>query len=284
MPEQPTTDTRQQPPEQLVRNIGGQPNIDLENRTVEFTVCTRALARDGGIVIPEGIDTRFYETNPVVGIRHFMPGFESAHPLVAGRALSLVTDRRGLMSRCQFADTELGREWGYLYGLNEERTVYMRAVSFGWSIRKSANWTLDQARDFCGDLWDDAAVPAWCKHYDEVWVSLESEMHEYSLVEVGADRNALSRALGNGIRAAGEIMTHLDLTAARQEINQFKTENTELGSRMAKLEQDIQALSRDGADAAANGNSSAILTEIRTLTAQLGLQDEINELNRRLLK
>lgn len=271
-------DTNVQTPERLVRMTAGQPDIDLEGRQMTFRVTTRLLARDGGIVLPEGIVTKWYESNPVVGIRHMLADWDSPRPLVAGRALTLERDARGMSSRMQFADSELGREWGYLYGLNPEGEVYMRAVSFAWSTMARETWTIDEAREYLGEDWDEDAVPEMSRRYNEVWVAKRSEMHEYSLVEVGADREALSRALSDGVRTAGEILTRMDLGAARREIDNLKQEGAQTGKRLAKLEADLQALAGDGAEAARRGDSSALLGQVRELRSSLTLRSEINQL------
>lgn len=262
-------------PSELVRAMAGDPEIDLAKRTVRSVITTKLLARDGGIVLPEGINVRFYEQNPIVAIRHCMPGHDTPRPLVVGRSLGLARNDVGMASITQFADSELGREWGYLYGLNEAREVYMRAYSFGWAAQETTWWTLSEARNHLGALWDEEAVTATVRQQGEVWVCKRSEMHEYSVVEVGADRAALSRALRvDGIRVAGEILMHMDLNEAMRMASEAKTFQGEMSAKLARLEQDIQALRRDGAAAAARGDSAEVLSEIRSLLAQVKAQNQ----------
>ena len=167
-------------------------------------------------------------------------------------------------STTQFAETDLGREYAYLYGVNEKSEVFMRAWSFGWRTLASESWSIDQARLYLGDSWDPVAAIG----LDSVWVATQSEMHEYSAVPVGADRAALSRALAGGIRAAGEIIAGLDLADAAREIAALKTFQGETSSRIGKLEAQIQALVRNGAAAVDQRNSAEVLAAVRDLIAQ----------------
>lgn len=255
-----------QVPERLVRVMNGKPEIDHENRTIRAQIVTRTLARDGGIVVPDGIITRFYEDNPVVMARH---GFsDSSESPVIGRSLGLVKTDYGMISTTQFAeDTRLAQEYMYLYGINPKEEVYMRAWSFGWSTLEFDHWTIDDARKWLGDDWEEDVVDMWTKRFDEVWVSLKSEMHEYSAVPVGSDRDSLSRALSDGVKTAGDIILVMDLREARSElarINKEKAINAVI-NEVRSLTRQIQALSRDGVAAAARGDSATILQEVRAL-------------------
>jgi hypothetical protein len=266
------SEQRTKPPAELIREAAPRAaEVDLPARTVRNTVTTRRLARDGGIVVPEGIVTRFFEQNPVVKIRHGLA--EDARPLVAGRALSLTRTRDGLDALTQFADNQLGREWGYLYGLNEGGEVYLRAFSFGWSTLEETVWDLEQARAYLGELWDEEAVSAFSRRYNEVWVATKSEMHEYSVVEVGADREALMRAWREGgVEAAAGIVSRIDLAAARADLDALKESHQASESRIARLEADMQALARNGKEAARPGNSSELRDELRELLRLAGLR------------
>lgn len=256
-------------PEYIDRGISARAlDIDLAKRTIRNTVTTKCLARDGGIVLPEGIITRFYEQNPIVKIRHGMAN--DARPLVAGRSLGLTRTDIGMDSITQFADNQLGREWGYLYGLNEGGEVYLRAFSFGWASLQVEWITIERARAMLGNLWDEASVPDWCRRCDEVWVSARSEMHEYSVVEVGADREALSRAYNeHGINEAANIVARMDLGEARLIINQLRNENKSLTTRLDAFDTRVQALERDGSAAATSGNSAEVKNALRAMLAQL---------------
>jgi HAMP domain-containing protein len=252
-------------PARLVRAAGGVPEIDLEQRTVRAVVMTRLLARDGGIVMPGGIILRHYQANSVVLAMHGS-GLDRNSPVI-GRSLSLAVDPAGMTSLTQFAETDLGREYAYLYGVNPKREVYMRGWSFAWRTIE-LDW-LDhvEAKAFLGRDWDDDAYAA--SPYERVWVARRSEMHEYSAVAVGADREALSRAYGDGIRAAGEMVTEIDcreiaaeLADVRDELNNFQGETKRI---VQELEQQLKALRRDGAAAAARGDTAELRERLRDL-------------------
>lgn len=254
-------DNRINPPKDLVR-IMGEPEIDESKRTIVSEFVTRKLARDGGIVIPDGIVVRFYEENPVVMARHGMD-WEQNSPVI-GRSLGLERTDRGMKSVTQFAETDLGSEYAYLYGLNPKREVYMRAWSFGWSTLELSYWSLEEAKDWLGSDWEEDAIGFWIKREQQVWVAKRSEMHEYSAVPVGADREALSRAFKTGgIEIAGDIVAAVDLKEARAELARVRKEIEVEELRLIRRQ--IQALSRDGAAAAERGDSAAILEEVRNL-------------------
>ena len=251
---------RATPPTRLVRMAAGTPNIDLEQRTIESVITTRAIARDGGVVLPRGIDTRHFEANPVVQARHGHGAGPKA--MVVGRSLGLSRTERGMSSITQFANTELGREYAYLYGVNEEQEVFMRAWSFGWMPLELDYWNLAQARLNLGEDFDEAVLSTFDLRHDEVWVSVRSEMHEYSAVEVGADRGALSRAWNNGVRVAGELVAQLDLRNAETELAKLRSNQEELAGQVDRLQQDMQALRRDGAAAVTRGDTAELLERI----------------------
>lgn len=254
-------------PERLVRLMGGEVEIDLGKRILERAqIVTRSLASDGGIIRPDGINVKFYEPNPVVLARHGLADMDDARSMVIGRSLGLTPTGTGLMSRTQFADTELGREYAYLYGVNEKKEVYARGWSFGWTSLQVDWMSLTQARDYVGaELWSEDLVSPWIKERGEVWVASRSLMHEYSAVEIGADRNALTRAFKDGVKTAGRILSRLDLDEAEAELSDLKTRVIEDETKIEKLDQRIKALRRDEPEAAAQGNSSEILAEIREL-------------------
>jgi len=263
-------------PTNLIRMTAGTPQIDEEQRTIRNVITTRKLGRDGGIVMPQGIVTKFFEENPVVQAKHGRA--DSPRSSVIGRSLGLFTSESGMESLTQFADTELGREYAYLYGLNEKREVFMRAWSFGWETLEREYWTLAEARKYLGSDWDEDVVGIFEKRYDEIWVSKRSEMHEYSGVEVGADRAALSRALDDGVNAAGDVIARLDLTQAREELVALRSSVMNLAAinEVHRLTADMQALGRDGAAAATRGDTAGILQAIRDLKEKAELKYERN--------
>lgn len=253
------------PPERLVRAMAADVDVDVEQRILRRAMfMTRSLANDGGIVVPAGLSVRHFQENPVVLAMH---GRTEQFPVV-GRSLALRTVPLGMESETQFADTELGREIAYLYGVNERKEVYARAWSFGWDSTQVETWTLDRAKDWLGQDWDEELVPPAAKRWDEVWVATKSVLNEYSAVAVGADRKALSRAhTEQGIRLAGELVAEIDLGEASRKLAELERTQGLAEERILRLERDIQALRSDGASAAARRDSEAIAAELRELCA-----------------
>jgi hypothetical protein len=255
------------PPVRLVRVANVNPEVDVKERTIRSVVMTKTLARDGGIVIPDGIVTKYFEANPTVQALHG-EGMSRNSPVI-GRSLGLSLIPSGMESVTQFADTELGREYAYLYGVNENGEVYMRAWSFGWRSIERAYWTIDEARTYLGDLWDQEILSVFDQRMNEVWVSVRSEMFEYSAVAVGSDRNALTRAFNDGVRTAGDILQRLDLGEANQILRTLQTRFTGFESRVNKIEKDLQALMRNGSAAALDGDSAGILDELKQIKKEI---------------
>lgn len=272
----------QGPGERVDRVMGADIEIDLQKRILSRAwITTRSLASDGGIILPEGINIAFYLPNPVVLARH---GFSMEDPRssVIGRSMSLTATKDGLQSATQFADTELGREYAYLYGVNEDKQPYSRGWSFGWTTLSVEFWNLETARAYVGpELWSEELVPPRVREGDRVWVATKSLMHEYSAVEIGADRNALTRAFREkGIRTAGQMLARMDLTEATCELLSLKSRMLEETKQIEKLDQQIQALHRDDAEAAVRGDTSGILAEVRGLVELARRRELLAELDR----
>jgi hypothetical protein len=113
-------------------------------------------------------------------------------------------------------------------------------------------------------------VPPWVQREDRVGVVTACVMNEYSAVPLGADKKALSRAFADaGNRTAGAWLADLDLSEAAEKIRRLESEQETTKSKLGRLEEDIQALRRDGASAAARGDSDAILEELDGMLAIL---------------
>lgn len=247
-------------PKRLERSMAVSIEVDVKERILKRAqFVTRRIASDGGIVDPSGINVRFFQENPVVLMMHGRLG--GGFPVV-GRSISLKANALGMESETQFADTSMGRELAYLYGCNEKKEVYARGWSFGWDTTQMETWTLERAKSWLASDYDDAGVPEWVKRGNEVWVAVRSVMNEYSAVALGADKAALSRAFGGGVRLAGELLTDMDLHEATRMLAEVRNEQNAERSRIEKLEHDIQALRGEGASAAARGDSEAIVREL----------------------
>lgn len=259
----------------LVTAAGNTVERDLEKRILRGVVfATTGLASDGMILLPAGIGTERYERDPIVTRRHLARASEPTAgegPLVVARALALARTQMELTAEVQFADTQDGRDYAYLYGVNAEALPYMR----GWSIEgpvlesTQANWT--QARTLSGQYWDDTLAQRLRQRLTSVAVATRFELASVALVAAGADRGALTRACREGVRAAGAVLAELELAAAGTELAALREMVGAQAGRLASLEQEILALRRDGAAAAARGDTAAILaelTEMRKLVAR----------------
>jgi len=255
-------------PERLERAMGADIDVDVSKRILKRAVfVTRNIASDGGIVVPDGISVRFYETNPQVFLIHNRRATNGVTFPVVGRSLNLTRTDQGMESETQFADDPdgVGRQIAYLYGVNEDKEVYSRGWSFGWETLERETWTLDHAKQWLGKDWDEELVPDFAKRWDEVWVALRSQMNEYSVVPLGADKLSLSRAFEQkGIEIAGDMVARMDLTEAHHELESIR--NKIATEEVRRLTLGVQALLRDGAAAAKRGDSAAILAEIKELT------------------
>lgn len=245
----------------MIRMMATEIEVDVAQRILKrATIVTRGIASDGGIVDPAGIVVRFYQENPQVLAMHgFITG---EHSPVIGRSLGLVPTAFGMESQTQFADTELGREYAYLYGVNEKKEVYSRGWSFGWNTTEIETWPLAKARAWLGADYNEDLLPRHVRERGEVWVAKKSVMNEYSAVAMPADRKALSRAMADGIRTAAALVSEIDLSAALAAIAELRETHLQDQARIARLEREVLALQGDGAGAALRGDTSAILAEL----------------------
>jgi hypothetical protein len=257
-------------PQRLVRAMTDKVETDVKNRILKRAVfVTRYIATDGGIVLPAGINVKPYADNPVVLSMH---GHGAAFPVV-GRSLGLKGTADGMESVTQFADTAIGRELAYLYGVNEAGEVYARGWSFGWDNVAVETWTLDRALATVPDQ-DPETIPAWVRRMNEVWVAVKSVMNEYSAVPLGADRKALSRAWSANVDLAGRMLASLDLDDAQNELAAMRAKMESQGAMIERLEKDVQALRRDGPAAVTRGDSAEVLEQVRRLSARYAPQPQ----------
>lgn len=130
-------------------------SFDETERSVVSFISTISPDRYDEIVLPEGVDTKDYQKNPVVLLNH-------TSPLPIGRNLWLKKEATGIKAKTQFADTDLGNDLMKLY-----RDGFMRAFSIGFKPLK-VNFD-EQKRK----------------------IYTESELYEYSAVTIPANQDAL---------------------------------------------------------------------------------------------
>jgi hypothetical protein len=248
---------------------------DLAKRILrQAVIATTGLGTDGAMVIPRGIMLQRYLSTPIVTKRHINDPnrwfqIQPSDADVVARSLTLQPADLELMAEIQFADTGDGRDYAWLYGLNPDMTPYMRS----WSIEgpivesQSADWAA--ARKIAADYWDPDFGARMQKKMARVTVVTRFELAVVAAVPLGADRGALTRAQGAGCRIAGELLARMDLDAASNALAAMKENMSGMDARVAHIENTIQALRRDGAAAAAQGDSAAVLIEVRRLAAML---------------
>jgi hypothetical protein len=244
------------------------PEMDIETRTLK-KVCfaSRRLATDGIIIEMSGMDISRFAQTPVVTAGHDMAYMGSPAPVVA-RATAITKDENEAFSPVQFAETDKGKEYAYLYGLNPKKEVFMRAFSLEGSVMAYRTVGFLDARVLLGSLWDDQTADLLqSRGYTSLRVADRFLLKSFAAVPVGADRGALSRAFSDGVKAAGEIVTGMDLAEIRTALESVRKELCL--SELDRIALQIQALARDGADAASRGDSSALLMEIRKLTEEV---------------
>jgi hypothetical protein len=259
----------------IVTAVNRPVNCDLEKGLLfDAVFVTTGLATDGWIILPSGLVLTRYAANAQISARHLTGAAPEAQsqtrPLVIANALNLRPGETALLADVQFARTQDGYDWGYLYGLNPEKKAFMRAWSVEGSIleRAAVNWP--KARALSGQYWDENLAALLQKKLTSVNVAMRFEPILVAAVTIGADRNALTRAADCGCRTAGQLVAGIDLRTASEELAGLKAKLSETDARIGKLEGEIQALRSDGASAAARGDSEALLSEVRSLRLLIG--------------
>lgn len=247
-----------------------KPDVDLDKRIIRGAVfASERLASDGKIILLGGMDTAEFLANPQVTARH-MENNPNLKAATIARALSIGIQGRDYVAEVQFADTELGRDYAYLYGVNPEREVYMRGWSLRAAILESESWSFGKARSYLADDWDALVEERVRKFAAGASVATRSILKAFSAVEVGADKTALTRAAGNGIRAAGELVVRMDLQEANRRVEEL-TQTVE-GHRveLAEIRKQIKVLSGDEASAARQDDADALLEALREIRQLAG--------------
>lgn len=129
-----------------------------------FTIMTGGLARDGMIVDPAGLDVSAYLSNPVVLWQHGWDPLRGNLPVA--RALTLTQTEGDWRAEIDYAPDEFAQNIGEMV-----RGGFLSAVSIGWRTL-DAGW---ETRDG-----------------QEVYVVRRAELHEFSIVAVPADADALA--------------------------------------------------------------------------------------------
>lgn len=95
--------------------------LDEQNRIIEMIGSTEDFDRVGDRMFMNGVVLDNYLKNPIILPNH------DYHSQAIGKSLSVTVVGSKLIFKIQFADTELGREWFYLYA-----NKFMNASSIGF--------------------------------------------------------------------------------------------------------------------------------------------------------
>lgn len=142
-------------------------SINEDERSLTALVTTAARDRTGEVLDPEGADLKNFRKNPVVLLSH-----NYSQPPI-GRALWIKKSKEGILSKVQFAETQIADDVYNLY-----KGGFMKAFSVGFVPKE---W-----EDGDGDKTPNRTYKKW-------------ELVEYSAVPVPANPEALALALKKGV-------------------------------------------------------------------------------------
>jgi HK97 family phage prohead protease len=84
-------------------------SIDEQNMIIDMVGSTSDVDRVGDIVVIDGVDYSDYMKNPIV-----LPNHDYSSQAI-GKTLNITRSGNKLIFKIQFASTEMGKEWFYLY-------------------------------------------------------------------------------------------------------------------------------------------------------------------------
>lgn len=244
-------------------------NVDVAQRILYgVRFMTRQVADDGLVIVPDGMRTDVWERDPRVLARH--GNACSMDPANIGRGIAIRSTVADKEADVQFADTELGRDYAYLYGVNADRQVYARGWSFGWRDAEVQAWSVSKAREWMGDEWDEDLVPAQVLRELQVPVITRSVLTEISVTPNPSDLNALTRAArDHGIREAGRLAQAMRLDQAETMLDALRTERELDRGRIARLERELAALRGEAPSPAALGYGEGIVQALEALRTEV---------------
>lgn len=250
-------------------------DVDVEERILRgVRFATRGIAQDGGIIMPGGLRLDVFQETPEVLARH-AHAKEDMRPPNIGVAIALEQSDDAVDAAVQFADTTLGRDYAYIYGVNAERRAYARGWSYGVNIVERETWGLAKAREWLGRDYDQDLVPDTALKSRSVWVVTRGVLTEISATPKRADLGALTQAYReHGIRAAGEIASELQLSEALELVEDLKRERDMDRKRLDRCERELAALRGEAPSPAALGDGEGVLRELAALRDLLNGQHE----------
>lgn len=171
--------------------------IEGEPRCITARISTAAMDRDGEVVVPTGCNSKEFEAAPSVFFQH---DFFSGMPI--GKCVELRREEGAIIAKTEFAsrpdDYPVEKEW-----LPDTLlSLYKQGVMKGWSIGFSEIESR-QATDA-----DRARYGKSCKRIFSKWNLLE-----YSAVSMPSNQEALTVAIGKGLKISSGAASALGLHA-----------------------------------------------------------------------
>jgi HK97 family phage prohead protease len=106
--------------------------IDEQEKTIVHYITTKSIDRFGDKIYPEGMNDEDYRKNPVVLFAH------DSREMTIGKNIWLKKDKKGVLAKTQFADTNIGRD---LFRLN--KNGFLNAWSIGFIIPEDGSEYVD---------------------------------------------------------------------------------------------------------------------------------------------
>ncbi len=176
---------------------------DGERSSVDY-ITTKAVDRDGDIVVPNGAILDHYRKNPVVLFGH------DYHNLPVGKSLWIKADEKGLISKTQYASAKANPKADQIWNYRKEGFPMAKSIGFIplEIVGKEDFGTLDlkalglEEKDLAGA---NQVFPTWL-------------MLEYSDVPVPSNPEALELAISKGIITMDEVKKAVEKSAFVMEI------------------------------------------------------------------
>ena len=150
--------------------------IDKENRTLQAVISTETIDRHGEIVIQKGIDFSEFEKNPVVLNNHNMGMFGETSLDPIARVIDITRGDKETLATIQFPTADISPEGDKQWRLAEGG--WKNAWSGGFNVIKEETQSIDGR---------------------SINVLEQTELVELSFVNVGANRETLTKALKSGL-------------------------------------------------------------------------------------
>lgn len=177
--------------EMIVKAFSTDVTVDEGERAVTAIISTNAVDRDGEVLIPQGMYAKDYEKNPVVFFNHSYADYfldDVGAKLPVGKCVALTRKDDSIIAKTVFATRPDGypaeKEWlpDTLFSLYQQGV--MNAFSVGFIPTEMRPATDKDVEKF----------GAGCRRVYSKW-----KMHEYSVVPLPANQEAITLAVSKGL-------------------------------------------------------------------------------------